>query len=199
MNLQSAYKKFKPEIKKRLAEFKQEKTDTELFYEACFCIMAVQTKGKNADHVARHLHEKKYYEKPFDITPLLKQHIRFHNNKTRYITSLHRDLPIVTAIIRDSILAEDKRELLVKCVSGFGMKEASHYLRNTGHTNLAILDRHILRTMQEHHVIKKIPSLTKKNYLRLEKKFREFAKQQHIPVDELDMTIWAMNVGEVLK
>ena len=50
------------------------------------------------------------------------------------------------------------REWLVKNVKGLGYKEASHFLRNIGKSeDLAILDRHILKNLQDLKVINDIP------------------------------------------
>jgi len=51
---------------------------------------------------------------------------------------------------------EATREFLVKEVKGVGYKESSHYLRNIGYRNLAILDRHILNNLKNLNVIKEV-------------------------------------------
>ncbi len=38
------------------------------------------------------------------------------------------------------------RDWLVENITGLGMKEASHFLRNVGYLDLAIIDKHILTT-----------------------------------------------------
>lgn len=94
------------------------------------------------------------------------------------------------------------REWLVKNVKGVGMKEASHFIRNIGFggKELAILDRHILKNLKELKVIEKIPKkLTKKTYLEIEEKMREFCKMLGISMYELDMLLWYKETGKVLK
>ncbi len=94
----------------------------------------------------------------------------------------------------------ESRELIVKHVKGLGYKEASHFLRNIGFRNLAILDRHILKNLQKLKVIHKIPSnLNKKNYLLIEKKFYNFSKKIKIHMDELDLLFWSIETGKVFK
>jgi N-glycosylase/DNA lyase len=88
----------------------------------------------------------------------------------------------------------------VKNVKGLGWKEASHFLRNIGHRNLAILDRHILRNLKRHGVIKSLPkTLTPKRYLVIEQKFMEFSSTIGITMDELDLLFWSRETGEILK
>ena len=95
---------------------------------------------------------------------------------------------------------EELREWLIKNIKGVGYKESSHYLRNIGYENLAILDRHILKNLNKHNVIDEIPrSLTKKKYLKIESKFKEFAGRVKIPMDELDLLFWAEQTGKVFK
>jgi N-glycosylase/DNA lyase len=94
----------------------------------------------------------------------------------------------------------EKREYLVKNVKGLGLKEASHFLRNIGHNNLAILDRHILKNLHKLGVIEEVPrSLTKKAYLDIEEKFKRFSKKIGITMDELDLLFWSMETGKVFK
>jgi uncharacterized protein YacL len=63
-------------------------------------------------------------------------------------------------------------------VKGLGYKEASHFLRNIGVFGLAILDKHILRTMNEYGIIEDVhKTLNRKKYLEYEQKFIEFSKQ----------------------
>ena len=94
---------------------------------------------------------------------------------------------------------ETAREWLVENVKGIGYKEASHFLRNTGSLNLAILDRHILSVMAEHRIIRRPKTLTKKRYLAIEKKFLKTAAARGMPPAELDLYIWQMKTGYVMK
>jgi N-glycosylase/DNA lyase len=85
-------------------------------------------------------------------------------------------------------------------VKGMGWKEASHFLRNIGYRDLAILDRHILRNLKLHGVIRSYPaSLTPKRYLAIEKAFERFASAVGIPMDELDLLFWSRETGTILK
>jgi N-glycosylase/DNA lyase len=88
----------------------------------------------------------------------------------------------------------------VENVKGLGYKESSHFLRNIGYRNLAILDRHILKNLEKFGAIRTIPkSLTRKQYLKLEKQFHRFADAVGIPLDELDLLFWSLETGEILK
>ena len=81
-----------------------------------------------------------------------------------------------------------------------GWKEASHFLRNIGNRDLAILDRHILKNLVRTGALERLPkSLTPKTYLAIEEKFAAFSKRVNIPMDELDLLFWSMETGEILK
>jgi N-glycosylase/DNA lyase len=91
------------------------------------------------------------------------------------------------------------RDWLVENVKGIGFKEASHFLRNTGSKDVAILDRHILSLMIEHKIIEKPKTLTPKSYLLIEKKFIKLANRLEITPAKLDLLMWYLKTGEVLK
>ena len=89
---------------------------------------------------------------------------------------------------------------MLKNIKGYGRKEVAHSLRNLGYENLAILDRHILKNLVEHKVIKELPkSLTNKRYNEIEERFKKFSKKVGIPIDELDLLFWAKETGKVFK
>ncbi len=94
----------------------------------------------------------------------------------------------------------ESREWLIKNVKGLGRKEASHFLRNIGHQDLAILDRHILKNLVRVGAIGRLPkTLTTKRYSAIEQKFLQFSHTIGIPMDELDLLFWSLETGEILK
>lgn len=85
-------------------------------------------------------------------------------------------------------------------IKGLGYKEASHFLRNVGLSGYGILDKHILRSLAELGVIDTpTPPTTRTKYLLIEEKMRDFARQVGIDFDELDLVLWSMKTGEILK
>jgi N-glycosylase/DNA lyase len=96
----------------------------------------------------------------------------------------------------------ERRDWLVKekGIKGLGYKEASHYLRNIGFKGYAILDKHILRSLAELGIIDDPqPPNTRTKYLNVENKLKELAQQTGIDFDELDLVLWSMKTGEILK
>ncbi len=87
-----------------------------------------------------------------------------------------------------------------KQVKGLGYKEASHYLRNIGFSGYAILDKHVLSCLCDLKVIESAkPPTGRSRYLEIEDKLRSFARDVKIDFDELDLVLWSMKTGEVLK
>ncbi|MEK6856565.1 MAG: N-glycosylase/DNA lyase [Nanoarchaeota archaeon] len=199
MDLHKEYDKRKSEIVNRLEDFKKVK-GKDLFYELCFCILTPQSKAKNADYCICEMKKDKFLETGFNPTNILKQKIRFHNNKGKYLLEVqknYQELRNKLDKIRDN---REKRNFLVKSIKGIGLKEAGHFLRNTGHENLAILDRHILKHLAELKVIDEVPkALTRKKYFEIEEKFLEFSEKVKIPMDHLDLLFWSMETGEIFK
>lgn len=96
----------------------------------------------------------------------------------------------------------DRRDWLVneKGIKGLGYKEASHFLRNIGFSGYAILDKHVLRCLAELKIIDDPkPPNTRTRYLRVEEKLKQLARRARIDFDELDLVLWSMKTGEILK
>jgi N-glycosylase/DNA lyase len=85
-------------------------------------------------------------------------------------------------------------------IKGLGYKESSHFLRNIGFKNYGILDKHVLRCLSEVGVIESAkPPATRRRYLETETAMRAFARSVRIDFDELDLVLWSMKTGEILK
>jgi N-glycosylase/DNA lyase len=96
----------------------------------------------------------------------------------------------------------ERRDWLVreKRIKGLGYKEASHFLRNIGLKGYAILDKHILRSLAELKIIDDPkPPGTRAKYLSIERQLKEFARRLEIDFDEMDLVLWSLKTGEILK
>ncbi len=188
-------------VEQSLKEFKsfKNKSDKDWFSELCFCILAANSKQKTAEAIEKSLGPDKLLaieQKELAIFIRNNKH-RFHNNKAQYIVEARGLYPIKEKII--NLPESEARSWLIKNVMGLGYKEASHFLRNTGSLSLAILDRHILNLMEEHSLIQRPKTLTPKNYLEIEKVFRDIAKRLNVSSAKLDLMMWYLKTGEVLK
>ena len=96
----------------------------------------------------------------------------------------------------------ERRDWLARTpgIKGLGYKEASHFLRNVGFKGYGILDKHIVRCLAELRVIDSPkPPTTRKRYLETEQRMKNFADEVGINFDELDLVLWSMRTGKVLK
>jgi len=196
------YASKKPDIKRRLEEFKQIwwQPEHKIFAELVFCLCTPQSKASICNSAVKKLEEQNLLltgdEKQI-AEVLSKTGVRFSNNKASYVVKAREyfmkdgQIKIKPKINTDDI--RGLREWLAENIPGLGMKEASHFLRNIGFgQDVAILDRHILRSLVDYGVVKEIPNtLTKQKYLEIEQKMREFSKKASISMDELDMLFWS--------
>ncbi len=201
-DLKRKYSKLKSNIQQRLDDFKQVNPSA-YFYELVYCLLTPQSSARNADKAVKLLQSNKFHKQEINPQPILshkESYIRFHNNKSKYLLEFKKQYPLIELQLRNGNSSIDLREWLVTNVKGLGYKEASHFLRNIGHRNLAILDRHILKNLVRVGVLNEFPkSLSKNNYLNIEEQFKKFSKKINIPMDELDLLFWSMETGEILK
>ena len=192
-------------INSRLEEFSSfsQKTDADWFSELCFCILTANSRAKTALALEKTLQYKGFATLPEQelVKQIISHKHRFHNVKAARIVEARTYLNIKSII--QSLVAEKgqfaAREWLAENIKGLGYKEASHFMRNTGHDSLAILDRHILNLMHENNLIVRPKTLTKKSYLEIEQKFNQLASQVNMTPARLDLAMWYLKTGEVLK
>jgi N-glycosylase/DNA lyase len=181
------------------------------FYELAYCILTPQSSAAHAEKAVHALEQVSFRERGENPTALLRQkdrYIRFHNTKAARLLAIRDFYPLVERELVHSRNIPDfayrdasrLRAWLVANVKGLGWKEASHFLRNVGYRNLAILDRHILRNLRRHGVLRAVPqSLTAKRYLAIERQFALFSAAVGISLDELDLLFWSRETGEIRK
>ncbi|MBN2014270.1 MAG: N-glycosylase/DNA lyase [Candidatus Altiarchaeota archaeon] len=206
--LKELYKTNREHIRNRLKEFKQMGAESEkrLFAELCFCLCTPQSKAKSVwFNAVKPLMDcgRLYSCSREELTDFLRNTgVRFHRTKAGNIIQAREwfNKKSIKKLLEEENITE-LRDCLIKNVKGLGMKEASHFLRNTGlGDNIAILDRHILKNLPPLGVIDRIPeNLTRKRYLQIEEAMRDFSEKVGIPMDELDLLLWFKETGEVFK
>ncbi|MCK4234922.1 N-glycosylase/DNA lyase [candidate division WOR-3 bacterium] len=207
--LTNIYLAKKSEIKERLHEFKRiwnNGNEEDVFAELVFCILTPQSRAKSCWNSIQNLLDKNLLLKgnTNKITRSLSG-VRFKYKKAEYVIEARKLFIINGRIsVRPKIKQfnnKEKREWLVQNVKGIGYKEASHFLRNIGFgENLAILDRHILKNLNLVGLIEKIPgSLSRKIYIKIEERMKEFANKINIPISHLDFVLWYKETGEIFK
>lgn len=195
-DLKSNYKKEKRKIRQRLKEFSR---NNDYFYELCFCLLTPQSNARKCYEAIEILKKKDFQNNDINIEEILKTKTRFYNNKSRYLKELRVKYPGIKTKLKTKN-PFGLREYLVNEINGMGYKEASHFLRNIGYRNLAILDRHILKHLKRLKVIEEIPkTISNKKYRIIEDKFKEFSRKINIPMDELDLLFWSMESGGMFR
>jgi len=195
-------------IEARLDEFRRtgQDADERLFEELCFCIIAIQSKARASDAAVVALRKAKllWSGRAEEIATFLRHRTRFHNHKAAFIVrARERFFPRGRGELAKTLdsfpSSKEARGWLVREVHGLGLKEASHFLRNTGRgEDLAILDRHILRNLIRHGVLRRLPrTLTPKRYLEIERQIERFSKEIGIPMAALDLLFWSRETGEI--
>ncbi len=200
--IKNEYSKYEVAIRQRLQEFASVPSD-EYFYELIYCLLTPQSSAVNASKTVEKLRKEQFQRKDFSPAPILRNklhYIRFHNTKAKHLTEAKSIFAEIAAMLANGHTNEEQRSWLVANVKGLGWKEASHFLRNIGRRDMAILDRHILKNLKLHRVIKSIPeTLTPKRYRNIERRFRRFGDSIGIPMDDLDLLFWARETGHILK
>ncbi len=124
---------------------------------------------------------------------------RFYRKRAEFIV-LARKYKNIKNILSKFNSEFEMREFLVKNIKGLGYKEASHFLRNVGFDNVAIIDRHILNVLCTYGYLKEIPkTLTRKRYLEIEKILKDISKRVNLKLSELDLILWYLKTGKILK
>ncbi len=200
--LQAEFATCRAVIRQRLSEFRTVRR-SDYFFEMAYCILTPQS---SATHAAAAIDALRALDRWDDHDLLARtlarkeSYIRFHRTKATHLAEAHLQFPEIDSRLQDSQEGYELRSWLVANVRGLGWKEASHFLRNIGYRNLAILDRHILRNLQRHGVLSSLPkTMTRKNYLAIEERFALFSEHVGMTLDELDLLFWSRETGQILK
>ena len=198
------------EIRARLAEFRslwETASDERLWEELVFCIFtagASARMGLRSVEAVRHLLIDGSHAQ---LTEALQGVHRYPVARPGYIVVTRDYLSEDCGMrLRERLMSFDdpiaRRDWLARerRIKGLGYKESSHFLRNIGFRGYAILDKHILRSLAELGEIESpSPPTTRTRYLETEERLRQFARRVQIDFDELDLILWSMKTGEVLK
>lgn len=209
--IREIYKKNKNLYKNRLQDFRdiwEKGSNEDIHAELSFCILTPQSKALNAWSAITTLRNKNLlFTAPAEVLVEFLNVVRFKNNKAKYLVELREKMKDENGkiITKDFFASFDnnleRRAWIIKNIKGMSYKEASHFLRNVGFgSDVAILDRHILRNLVRLEVISELPkSLSPKLYLEIESKLREYCKFIEIPMDEMDLMLWHKEAGTIFK
>ncbi len=208
--IKAAHAERRGEINARLAEFRavwENETDERLWEEMVFCFFTGGCSARMGLRSVEAVRPILLSGNQHELANALTGRHRYPNARASYIVASreflqkHCDLKLRQKLNSfDNDLA--RRDWLVKekRIKGLGYKEASHFLRNIGLKGYAILDKHILRSLAELEIIDDPkPPNTRSKYLTIEEKLKKLADLTEIDFDELDLVLWSMKTGEILK
>ena len=172
----------------------------DIFSEACFCILTANSSAvlgiKIQKEVGIEGFKKLPLEELFEIIKSMGH--RFARQRAERIVRLREQEDLLLEVAKYEN-GKEAREVLVKNIHGYGYKEASHFLRNIGFKDVAIIDRHISRFLFENGLVKPRKTITKKVYLESEEALEKIAKEMGLNLAELDLYIFYIKTGKVLK
>jgi len=179
--------------------------DTKLFYQIVFCLLVPAGNAKQTDKAVQRLSELDYFNKPIDDITLyscIRPYVRFPRQKAIRLHSFNRVsknfIKGLRSLMKTQTDSSMLRDYLILRVKGFGYKTASHFLRNLGIQDLAIIDTHVLKykphfmPKNKQHYQPSSPS----KYLEIEKYFIEWARKEfNMAPAHLDWFLWTLESG----
>ena len=190
-------------VRRRIQEFREmrKKGPEEWFSELSFCILTANATARLGVRIQKELGPNGFLElAEEELAGRLRDlgH-RFYRTRARFIVENRRLYPWFREVVLGFGTGQRARPWLVENVRGFGMKEASHFLRNVGFLDVAIIDRHIMRVLDEMGLYPRPRSLTRRRYIEMENLLRGIARELHMELGELDLYLWYLETGKVLK
>jgi len=210
--LRGAHAARRKEIRARLREFGQvwqTASDARLWEEMVYCIFTAGASAKmglRSVEAVRPLLAKGHQQAMTRALVTAGAH-RFPNARPVYVVTTREYLEGSFSMrLRERLKSFsdpfERRDWLATepRIKGLGYKESSHYLRNIGFKGYSILDKHIVRCLAELGVIDSPKPPTNRNrYLETESRMRQFSGEIGIDFDELDLVLWSIKTGDILK
>lgn len=209
------YREEKEVIQERLGSFSELRDASEyrLFKELVFVILTSQTSAKKAWEAAEQLDREDLLlngDKSEIAEVLRDNEVQYEENKASYIVENRetlsqptlqdptKELKISFKIDQDNL--DKTRRWMVENLKGVGWKAASHFLRNIGYGDLAIVSNYIAEDLHKLGLRDSadIPS-GEESYLQAEQDMRRLSEEVDISVEALDLVLWSMETGEVFK
>jgi N-glycosylase/DNA lyase len=188
-------------ISEKIKEFEEagKQKEDRVFSELCFCLLTANFQAEKCIRIQQesgrdflHLPEKELAQK-------LKQagHRFWPQRANRIVEARDCKTELCSLVMKTD--GKEMRDWLVKNIKGLGMKESSHFLRNIGYKDVAIIDFHILDLLAEEKLIEKPKTITPKKYLEIEKTLRKLSEKVNLNLAELDLFLWYIETGKILK
>lgn len=193
-------------IRQRILEFEEigRKSEDDVFSELCFCLMTANFQAEKCIHIQKEIGRSRGFEilPEEELASKLKEigHRFWPQRAERIVKARDCRTELCNMVMKKS--GEEMRKWLVDNVKGLGMKEASHFLRNVGYKDVAIIDFHIVDLLNRFDIFefdRNKQTLTPKKYIEIENVLRELAKNCGVNLAELDLYLWYLETGKILK
>ncbi|MEK6846448.1 MAG: N-glycosylase/DNA lyase [Nanoarchaeota archaeon] len=191
-------------VDRRVSEFKLlgNRTSGEIFKELCFCILTANFTADRGMKIQDAIGDGFLNLNENQLAVKLKElgH-RFPNMRAKFIAEAQNHKDTIKQQLSSFQGEKEAREWIVKNVKGLGYKESSHFLRNIGYDDLGIIDFHIIDILADNKLITKpkSKSLTKSKYLEVEEVLKKIANISNLTLSELDLYLWYLETGKILK
>jgi N-glycosylase/DNA lyase len=194
----------KKQIDQRISEFSAlgKKSSPEIFKEMCFCLLTANFNAQRSIIIQKEIGEGFIALKEEVLCKKLQAFgHRYPNARANYIVEARIYADSIKEILSKFKTDTEAREWVVEHIKGLGYKESSHFLRNIGYKNLAIIDFHIVDLLVDNGLVERPKSkcLTKKKYLEIESVLKKIADKSGLNLAELDLYLWYMETGKILK
>jgi N-glycosylase/DNA lyase len=189
-------------IQSRINEFSKikEKSIEDIFIELCFCIMTANCGAEKCIEIHNLIREDFLNLSENGLIDKFKEYgYRFPNLRAKYIINARDYKEKLNEILFSPNDRLTIRNNLVKAIKGLGYKESSHFLRNIGFSDYAIIDFHIVDLLERYNLIEKPKTMTKRKYHEIEEVLMSLGEKLGLTLAELDLYLWYLETGKVLK
>ncbi len=180
--------------------------DAGIFSELCFCILTANSSASMGIKIQAKLGDEGFMNLDYEeLTEIIRKHgHRFPQQRAERIVVLRDRWEEIKDLLKNERDGRKLRELFANPksefkIKGFGYKEASHFLRNIGYEDVAIIDRHIYRFLTENGLYPEVKTITPKRYLEAEEVLDKVCRELGITQAELDLYIFYVKTKKVLK
>ncbi|MFP4567767.1 MAG: hypothetical protein ACLFN8_02380 [Candidatus Woesearchaeota archaeon] len=199
------YKHIEYEAQAKLKEFEHisKASEKKLFEEMAFCVFAANSSAEMGLLATKLLRPILDCGTLDDYKQAVYKKVRFYNKRTEYLFYNKLKLKEMNLTLKEIINIPnkyEKRSIIKNNFKGFGLKEASHFLRNTGTKGLCIIDKHVMTVIKDLKVIDKDTQIKRdEDYYAIEQKIITFAKDHKLNLDILDLAAWSYMTGKIIK
>jgi N-glycosylase/DNA lyase len=196
------YKRIRRIIDLRVKHFKEigKSSIKRKFIELSFCLLTANYRADRAIRIQKIIWDGFLYMPLPDLRDTLRRlGYRYPNRRAEFIVEARDKIHDIEEIINSDLDLREKRIRLVRLVKGLGVKEASHFLRNIGYDDIAIIDRHVMNLLSRYEYIDRKSNLNRREYIEIEEILKEIGYSLGLELSKLDLYLWYLTTGTIMK